>query len=88
VSAHSKATHIVFTSSFEAELNGVARGLKAQARVLNILEELRVSIASVSKLWSDNKKLWLILFMREYRKRSASYGTSDVIWCAREVQAR
>jgi len=57
VSAHSKATQIVFTSSFEAELDGVARGLKAQARVLNILEELRVGMASVPKLWSDNKAM-------------------------------
>jgi len=57
VSAHAKATHIVFTSSFESELDGVARGLKAQARVLNILEERRVSMASVPKLWSDNKAM-------------------------------
>jgi len=42
VSAHTKATPVVFTSSFEAELDGVTRGLKSQSRVSNILRELRI----------------------------------------------
>jgi hypothetical protein len=54
VSAQSKATDVVFTSSFEAELDGVTRGLKANSRTINILTELRHVLKTVPRLWSDN----------------------------------
>ena len=54
VSASSKATNVVFTSSFEAELDGVTRGLKANSRTVNILKELRMVLNKVPHLWSDN----------------------------------
>jgi hypothetical protein len=54
VSAQSKATDVVFTSSFEAELDGVTRGLKASSRTINILTELRHALKTVPRLWSDN----------------------------------
>ena len=57
VSAHTKATPVVFTSSFEAELDGVTRGLKSQSRVSNILRELRILTEGVPVMWSDNKAM-------------------------------
>jgi len=57
VSAHTKATPVVFTSSFEAELDGVTRGLKSQSRVSNILRELRILTEEVPVMWSDNKAM-------------------------------
>ena len=53
VSAHTKATDVVFTSSFESELDGVAKGMKGTSRVRNVLVELRQKLKSVPKLWSD-----------------------------------
>ena len=57
VSAHSKATNVVFTSSFEAELDGATRGLKSNSRIVNVLTELGLHMNSVPKLWSDNKAM-------------------------------
>lgn len=57
VSAHTKATQVVFTSSFEAELDGVTRGLKSQCRVSNIMRELHIQLADVPCMWSDNKAM-------------------------------
>jgi hypothetical protein len=54
VSACTKATNVVFTSSFEAELGGVTRGMKASSRTTNILTELRMVLSKVPHLWSDN----------------------------------
>jgi hypothetical protein len=54
VSAYTKATNVVFTSSFEAELDGVTRGMKASSRTTNILKELRMVLSAVPHLWSDN----------------------------------
>ena len=54
VSACTKATNVVFTSSFEAELDGVTRGMKASSRTTNILTELRMVLSKVPHLWSDN----------------------------------
>ena len=54
MSAHTKATDVVLTSSFESELDGVAKGVKGNARVPNIVAELRQKLKSVPKLWSDN----------------------------------
>jgi hypothetical protein len=54
VSAHTKATDVVFTSSFESELDGVAKGLKGNARVCNVVTELRQKLKDLPKLWSDN----------------------------------
>jgi len=55
VSAPTKATPVVFTSSFQAELDGVTRGLKSQSRVSNILRELRILTEEVPVVSSDNK---------------------------------
>ena len=57
VSANSKATNVVFTSSFEAELDGGTRGLKSNARIVNVLTELGVHMSSLPHLWSDNKAM-------------------------------
>ena len=54
VSATTKATTVVFTSSFEAELDGVARGLKDNSRDVNIIKELQMELSKVPRLWSDN----------------------------------
>ena len=54
VSAHTKATDVVFTSSFESELDGVTRGLKSNSRVCNVIAELRQKLKNLPKLWSDN----------------------------------
>jgi hypothetical protein len=54
VSAHTKATAVVFTSSFESELDGVAKGMKGNSRVRNVMVELRQKLKNVPKLWSDN----------------------------------
>ena len=54
VSAHSKATDVVFTSSFEAELDGVTRGLKSNSRTVNVLTELRQVLKGLPHLWTDN----------------------------------
>ena len=54
VSAQTKATDVVFTSSFETELDGVAKGLKGNARVSNVVHELRQKLKNLPKLWSDN----------------------------------
>jgi len=54
VSATTKATNVVFTSSFEAELDGVTRGLKASSRTVNITKELQMELGKVPRLWSDN----------------------------------
>ena len=45
----------MFTSSFEPELDGVTRGLKANSRIVNILKELRQKISELPRLWSDNE---------------------------------
>ena len=55
VSASTKATTVVFTSSFEPELDGVTRGLKANSRIVNILKELRQNISELPRLWYDNE---------------------------------
>ena len=57
VSANSKATSVVFTSSFEAELDGTTRGLKSNSRIVNVLIELGIHMSSVPHLWSDNKAM-------------------------------
>ena len=57
VSAHTKATHVVFTSSFEAELDGVTRGMKSNTRIVNVLTELRLQMSALPHLWSDNKAM-------------------------------
>ena len=57
VSAHSKATNVVFSSSFEAELDGVTRGLKCNSRIVNVLTELRLQMSTIPHLWSDNKAM-------------------------------
>ena len=57
VSARSKATNIVFTSSFEAELDGATRGLKSNSRIVNVLTELGLHMNSIPQLWSDNKAM-------------------------------
>jgi len=57
VSANTKATQVVFTSSFEAQLDGVTRGLKSQCRVRNIMRELYIQLAGVLCMWSDNKAM-------------------------------
>ena len=55
VSASTKATTIVFTSSFEPELDGVTRGLKANSRIVNIMKELRQKLSELPRLWSDDE---------------------------------
>ena len=62
VSAHTKATSVVFTSSFEAELDGTTRGIKDNSRICNIIEELRLQLQSVPRIWSDN--LAMVKFMQ------------------------
>lgn len=57
VSANSKATNVVFTSSFEVELDGATRGLKSNSRVVNVLTELGVQMSALPHLWSDNKAM-------------------------------
>ena len=57
ISANTKATNVVFTSSFEAELDGVTRGLKSNSRIVNVLTELRIHMSSLPHLWSDNKAM-------------------------------
>ena len=54
ISAKAHATQCVFTSSFEAELDGVASAMKSISRVSNILNELRLKFSEVHHLWSDN----------------------------------
>ena len=54
VSAHTKATDVVFMSSFESELDGVSKGLKSNSRVRNVMTELRQKLKTLPKLWSDN----------------------------------
>lgn len=57
VSAQTKATNIVFTSSFEAELDGATRGLKSNSRIVNVLNELGIHMSSLPHLWCDNKAM-------------------------------
>ena len=54
VSAQTKATDVVFMSSFEAELDGVSKGLKGNSRVCNVVHELRQRLKNLPKVWSDN----------------------------------
>ena len=54
ISAKAHATQCVFTSSFEAELDGVTSAMKSISRVSNILNELRLKFSEVHHLWSDN----------------------------------
>ena len=54
MSAHTKATDVVFMSSFESELDGVSKGLKSNSRVRNVMTELRQKLKTLPKLWSDN----------------------------------
>ena len=54
VSAQTKATDVVFMSSFETELDGVAKGLKGSGRVCNVVHELRQKLKNLPKVWSDN----------------------------------
>jgi hypothetical protein len=57
VSAHTKATDVVFMSSFEAELDGVSKGLKSSLRVRNVIHELRQTLKGIPQLWSDNASM-------------------------------
>jgi hypothetical protein len=54
VSAHTKATDVVFMSSFESELDGVSKGMKSNSRVRNVVLELRQKLKNLPRLWSDN----------------------------------
>eukprot|EP01034_Spumella_vulgaris_P022931 gene22931-29109_t len=57
VYAKASATTSVHTSSFEAELDGMASVLKSAKRVMNILTELQQVFAPLAQVYSDNKAM-------------------------------
>ena len=57
VSAKTEATKTVFTSSFEAELDGTAKGFKRASRVQNTLTELGIVLKKIPTLYADNKAM-------------------------------
>ena len=68
----------MFTSSFEAELDGVTRGLKSQSRVSNILGELRI-LTEVPVMWSDDKAMVTFIHGEGEAKSRSSYGALHVV---------
>lgn len=58
ITAKCNTTISVYTSSFEAELEGVTSGMKTALRLMNILDELNItSYGRVSTLYNDNEAM-------------------------------
>jgi len=55
VYANSEAQATVKLSSFETELDGTTNAFKIVNRIMNILEELRISIDNVPMVYNDNE---------------------------------
>jgi hypothetical protein len=57
ISAKTKATRVVHTSSFEAELEGIVSVEKMVSSIRNIFEEINIPINPMSILISDNEAM-------------------------------
>lgn len=58
ITAKCNTTISVYTSSFEAELEGATSGMKTALRLMNILDELNItSYGRVSTLYNDNEAM-------------------------------
>lgn len=58
ITSKCNTTASVYTSSFEAELDGVTSGMKTALRLMKILDEVsNASYGNVAKLFNDNKAM-------------------------------
>ena len=57
IAAKVTANQSVVTSSFEAELDGVTRGIKSVNRIKNILFEIQMQLSHLPHIWSDNESM-------------------------------
>ena len=57
IAAKCRATSLVHTASFAAELDGTMSAMKHLRRIENVLTELGLRLASVPQLWSDNEAM-------------------------------
>jgi len=93
VTAKCSATATVMTSSFEAELDGAATGIKSSSRVKNAILELRQQLRAIPRLCCDNKALvsWLqghgvvkavrhMELRQYYIREKIKRGDSEVFW--------